>query len=348
MEYAGAGQHISRAFVLLLPFFSSGKIWFEFLPAGGFPPFKRGLQWGTVQFLAAVIRLCIRLLTCTYIDEEHHVGQPLAAERDDDGGAEPGGHDEDVAQDDVDHPAVALEAAAVGAGRREARTASTAPRSSCPGGTHRHGGCRRRAALSTESLRSVPLFSHLPESVLRPHGRPFQDRGSIARQQADRRRRRRQQVLHHRPRPGRGAQQRSARQRPADRAVDRRRIFRREELAGKAVGRHRPHNYPLRAGDAVTKGPRRRPGRTPEPEARLPKALPNTRSCNPRSIATASGTSTSFRASPRTSRFQRRTSIIRPFRGSTPYPPCRRSSASIPACRICTTGLSTSSKSRCG
>ena len=88
------------------------------------------------------------------------------------------------------------------------------------GWTSRTGGLVR----SAEALRSVPLFSQAARGDPRPDGQPLQDRRGLAGQQADRRRRGPEQVLHHRPGTGRGAEQGRPRQRPADRAVDRRRV----------------------------------------------------------------------------------------------------------------------------
>ncbi len=85
---------------------------------------------------------------------------------------------------------------------------------------------------------------------------------SLDRQQAARRRRGHQQVLHHRPGPGRSAEQGRARQRPADRPVDRGRILRRNRSRlRQALRRHGPHEHALRGAHALAEGPRGRPRR---------------------------------------------------------------------------------------
>ena len=83
-------------------------------------------------------------------------------------------------------------------------------------------------------------------------------------------------------------------------------------------------------------------------ETPSPRPWPSTRSFARPSTATASGTSTSCQASPKTSRFRRPTWSTRPRRGNTRFPPCKRSSAYTPASRTCTTAHSISSKNRCG
>ncbi len=118
------------------------------------------------------------------------------------------------------------------------------------------------ASFPSESLRSVPLFSKLPEAIITRHGQPLQDRRRVAGQQAPGRRRRLEQVLHHRPGAGRGAEQGHSRVRPADRPVERRRILRRDRSRlRQAVGRHRPHEHALRAAHLVPQGPGRGAGR---------------------------------------------------------------------------------------
>ena len=106
------------------------------------------------------------------------------------------------------------------------------------------------------------VLASCPTPIARPDGQPLQDRRGLAGQQADRRRRRPQQVLHHRPGAGGSPQQGRPRQRPADRAADRRRILRRDRPGlRQAVGRDRPHDHALRAADAVAQGSRRGAGR---------------------------------------------------------------------------------------
>ena len=81
------------------------------------------------------------------------------------------------------------------------------------------------AVLSTEALRSVPLFSRLPEIVLaRMAGRFKTETVSLGNnlivEGGDG-----SKFLRHRPRPGRGFQQRRARQRFAVGPFDRGRVF---------------------------------------------------------------------------------------------------------------------------
>ena len=63
-------------------------------------------------------------------------------------------------------------------------------------------------SLPAEALRSVPLFSKLPEAIIGRMASRFKTEEVSLRQQADRRRRRPQQVLHHRPGTSRGARAR--------------------------------------------------------------------------------------------------------------------------------------------
>ena len=175
---------------------------------------------------------------------------------------EPGHHDEDIAEDDVDHAALAVEPACRGCRSTAARTASTARRWSCP----RPSGSASMSRPAAPRFRrkrcgACRLFSQAAGRHHRPHGQPLQDGRGLAGQQADRRRRGPQQVLHHRPGAGRGPEQGRPRQRPADRPADRRRVLRRDRSGlRQALGRDRPHDHALHPADPLAQGPRRRAG----------------------------------------------------------------------------------------
>ena len=113
----------------------------------------------------------------------------VAAKRDDGGRQESGEHDQDVAEDDVDHAAVAAEPAAVGAGQRghlsrQSHQGGTAARPNALPWTSRDGD----ASFPPESLRSVPLFSRLPEAIVARMANRFKTEEVSLGQQADRRR----------------------------------------------------------------------------------------------------------------------------------------------------------------
>ena len=177
MKYDGAGQHISRGDCFPAPSFSTGNMRFEFLPAGGSSrQLRKDYNWGATEQVSAVeAPVCIRLLTCTYIDEEHHVGQPLAAERDDGRGGGPGGLTKTSPKMMSITPRWLLKllpwVQVEGGTYRVNRTKIELPRAERIGLEVVEGN----AALSTESpIRSVPLFSRLPEERACPHGRSFQ------------------------------------------------------------------------------------------------------------------------------------------------------------------------------
>ena len=124
------------------------------------------------------------------------------------------------------------------------------------GRTDRGRPVGRAAAFPPESLRNVPLFSGLPETIVarmassfRTEEVPLGNKVIVEGEDGE-------QVLHHRPGAGRGPLQGGPRQRHPHRPAHRRRVFRRDRIRLRpGLGRHRADAHALHASEPFAQGP---------------------------------------------------------------------------------------------